>query len=205
MGHERSRRLGAGAYARHGRTALLARTRLAAAADGEPFAVLDRGVGTPLRPQQALGGEPPGVGGDPARIGAAVGARRQTRPVAGHALPGAGGAQQPRPLPAHGRRLRRTSLDHTAGRRVLPSLAPSQWGSARTPAECAEVVRQNTSAIPHSGASPEPDHHPRTTGAGASAIATAAPRHRAAQDPTRDRTADRTPTTHPRGARNQPC
>jgi len=190
--------------AAHQRAGECARTRLAASGDGEPFGLLDRGTGASLRPQQELGGQPPGLGGDPAAVRTAVGARRQDRRVAGHALPGAGGAPQRGALPADGRGLRRTTVDHAAGWRVLPSLAPSPWCGARTHAGRAAVIPQNAGATAHARPGTEPDHRDRPTGAGASGIAATGPRARRAQDPTRHRTADRTATTN-RGARNKPC
>ena len=204
MGDERSRGAHPGAHAADERAGQCAGTRLAASGDGEPFGLLDRGTGAALRPEQDLGGEPPGVGGDPARVGAATGARGKTRRIAGPALPGAGGAQQPGALPAHGCRVRRTTVDHAASRRVLSSLAQRQRRRARADPGRAQVIRQDASATEHAGPETEPDHGDRATGAGASGIAAPEPRRPTAQDRRRHRVADRTSTTN-RGARTKPC
>ena len=67
-----------------------------------------------------------------------------------------------------------------------------------------KLFRKDASAAQHARKGTEPDHRYRATSAGASGISSAPPRGSKAQDPTRHRTADRTPTTN-RGGRNESC
>ncbi len=166
--------------------------------------MFDRRTRAPLRPRPELGGESPGVGRGSARIGAAVGEGRQDRRANRHALPGAGGAHQRGPLPAHGRCFRRTIVDLARGRRVLPSLATCQHRGARTPAVGAEVIPQNAGAAPHARQRAKPDRRHCPTSAPSVGRAAGEPHCRPAQDSTRHRTVDRTATTN-RGDREHPC
>jgi hypothetical protein len=204
VGDERSRRAGAGPVTADERAGKRDRTRLAAGGDGIPFGLLAGRTRPALRPRQDVGSQPPGLGGDAPRIGAATGAGRQGRCFARHAVSGASGAHQRGALPANGRRFRRTGVDGAASGRVLSRLARRLWPGARTHPGSAEALRQGASASGDARQGADPDHGARATDAGASGIAIAEPRPAAAQDPRRNRAADRTPTTH-RGDRNQPC
>ena len=144
LGDERSRSAGAGTIAAHERAGSGARTRLAAGRDGMPSGMLDRRTRAALRPQQDMGGEPPGIGGDAAGIGAAAGARRQDRCAHRHAVSGTGGAHQPGALPAHGRHFRRT----VRGPRGKPARSITLGATpaatrARTHSGSAEAVSRN--------------------------------------------------------------
>ena len=200
MGDERSRSVGAGAFAADERAGDRAGTRLAAGGNGKPAELLDRRTGAALRSQHHVGNTPSGVGGVTARSGAATSARGQDRRADRHAFPGAGGARQRGPLPADGASLRRATVDHAASRRALPGLAPRQRRGARTPPRRAPIVSQSPTTTYHVGKGTSADRRHRPTRVGAPGrIANGPLRGVTAKDPTHHPVINRTLPTN-RGA-----